>query len=245
MVDLAKLRKKSKKKSGAEELPAEKPPHVAEASPAPVVEVSAIPAAAPAPVAEAPATARDERTSKLDRFMAEAGRKRDAVSAIAETGEVAGQSELLTFVIAGESYAVAIDDIVEIVRPRQVTRIPNADPSIVGITSLRGTIVTLIDAHLKLRHRNRPEATDDTRVVVVDRSHEILGFTVDRVLRVVRVAEDAIEPPPIIHASEQHDAIRGVFRVANALTILLDLDKLLDHKPLGYDDGKPARPSAG
>ena len=47
--------------------------------------------------------------------------------------------------ISGEHYAVDIERIVEIVRPRPVTRIPNADPSVVGIVSLRGTIVTLVD----------------------------------------------------------------------------------------------------
>lgn len=260
MVDLAKLRKKSKKKN-ADEASVDEPVVQPAAGPDVAGAVAASPN--PATTLEAPAeeprassepatvpsepvkstTPNDERTSKLERFMAEAGRKREATAGTAEVLDTNGQTEMLTFVIAGENYAVAIDDIVEIVRPRQVTRIPNADPSIVGITSLRGTIVTLVDAHLKLRHRSRPEATDETRVVVVDRNHEILGFTVDRVLRVVKVAEGSIEPPPIVHASEQHDAIRGVFRVANALTILLDLDKLLDHKSLVTGEGRASRPA--
>ncbi|MEA2342359.1 MAG: hypothetical protein QOF63_528, partial [Thermoanaerobaculia bacterium] len=32
---------------------------------------------------------------------------------------------------------------------------------------------------------------------------------------------------PVVHSSELTEAVRGVFRHANALTILLDLDKLL------------------
>ena len=55
-----------------------------------------------------------------------------------------------------------------------------------------------------------------------------LERAVDRVSRVVKVTPGEVEPHPVVHASEQSEAIRGVFRQANALTILLDLDKLLD-----------------
>ena len=103
---------------------------------------------------------------------------------------------------------------------------PNADPTIVGIISLRGTIVTIIDVRRKLRH---PPAAggDDARIIVAERGGETLGFEVDRVLRVLKVDSAAIEPHPVVHSSELSEAVRGVFRYANALTILLDLDKLL------------------
>jgi purine-binding chemotaxis protein CheW len=273
MVDLAKLRKKARKKGEevapeAEGAPAETTGSAPDVDPAPAAPqaepeaeptaepkppepVAAAPsnpapaaaAAAPAPPAVPPSSPTSSSStaseSKLERFMAEAGRKRDEAiaSAAAEVSGDADLLELLTFVIAGEHYAVDIETIVEIVRPRPLTRIPNADASIVGIMSLRGTIVTLVDARLRLGHKTAAEQTDDTRVVVIDRGNEILGFAVDHVLRVVKVAHSSVEPHPVVHASEQHDAIRGVFRTANALTILLDLDKLLDHTGQAADAG--------
>ena len=83
-----------------------------------------------------------------------------------------------------------------------------------------------------LRHPAAGAATADTRIVVIDSGNETVGFTVDRVLRVVKTAQAEVEPHPIVHAGEANEAIRGVFRVAGALTILLDLDKLLDHDAL-------------
>ncbi|HUR83018.1 MAG TPA: chemotaxis protein CheW, partial [Thermoanaerobaculia bacterium] len=168
-------------------------------------------------------------TSKLERFKAEAGKLREQ-KIEAQTEQTAeGQLELLTFLIAGEHYAVDIERIVEIVTPRPVTRIPNADATIVGIISLRGTIVTLVDVRRKLRHLPTGE-TPDTRIVVIDfHDNETVGFVVDRVLRVVKLAASAVEPHPVVHSTELQESIRGVFRVAGALTILLDLDKLLDH----------------
>ncbi|HEY0371932.1 MAG TPA: chemotaxis protein CheW [Thermoanaerobaculia bacterium] len=171
-----------------------------------------------------PATSTSE---KLERFKEQAGTRR--IAAETKTADqTAHHLELLTFLIAGEQYAIDIEKIVEIVTQRSITRIPNADTSVVGIISLRGTIVTLVDVRRKLRH---PVAANPTtaRIVVIDRKTETVGFVVDRVLRVVKIAPDEIEPHPVVHTTELEEAIRGVFRTGGALTILLDLDKLLDH----------------
>ncbi|HXG57741.1 MAG TPA: chemotaxis protein CheW [Thermoanaerobaculia bacterium] len=166
--------------------------------------------------------------SKLDRFREEAGKRREETSIAEEAAAVsADQAELLTFVIAGEHYAVDIGRIVEIVTPRPVTRVPNADPSIVGIISLRGTIVTLLDARRRLRHPPASGGDEDRRVIVIDQNGETVGFEVDRVLRVVKIDAASLEAHPVVHASELEESIRGVFRHDGALTILLDLDKLL------------------
>jgi len=169
--------------------------------------------------------------SKLDRFKAEAGKKRDT-RRVQEEQTAEALLELLTFVIADEQYGIDIERIVEIVTPRAVTRIPNADKSVVGIMSLRGTIVTLVDVRGRLGHPGSSEATDETRIIVIDFQREVVGFVVDRVLRVVKTTAASIEPHPVVHANELTESIRGVFRTGNALTILLDLDKLLDHSGL-------------
>jgi purine-binding chemotaxis protein CheW len=247
MVDLAKIRKKAKKlaepaaertadvsTAGIAEGTAGVPPAGAAVSsplsPPPVPpplggEDAAVPAGVDAIGPQA--------LSKLDRFKAEAGKRRGTDAAKIEAASVA-QLELLTFVIAGEHYAVDIERIVEIVTPRRLTRIPNAEASVVGIISLRGTIVTLVDVRKKLRHGKAGEDTADTRIVVIDFHNEIVGFLVDQVLRVVKAAAGEIEPHPVVHATELDDAVRGVFRFAGALTILLDLDRLLDHRALDH-----------
>jgi len=224
MVDLAKIRKKAKKERSADVPsagPAASPPPLVEEPPITNGDVDvAVPAGEDA---SAP-----QQTTKLDAFKEQAGKRRTADAAKAEALEQE-RLEVLTFIIAGEQYAVDIERIVEIVTPRPLTRVPNADSSIVGIISLRGTIVTLVDVRGKLRHASAPASSADTRIVVIDFHNEMIGFVVDRVLRVVKTAAGEIEPHPVVHATELDDSIRGVFRAAGALTILLDLDKLLDH----------------
>jgi len=216
VVDLVKIRKKAKaesKKQKAEMVPAE------------VVVPEPEPTPPPEPQHSAPST---QHSAKLEKFKASAGTKREGF--VEDVEQLASDSllELLTFVLAGEHYALDIEHIVEIVTPRPVTRVPNAEEGIVGIISLRGTIVTVVDARRKLRH---PPSTNgdhpDRRIIVIEKRGETLGFEVDRVLRVVKTDPAAIEPHPVVHATELHEAIRGVFRHADALTILLDFDKLL------------------
>jgi purine-binding chemotaxis protein CheW len=220
LVDLVKIRKKAKKKEEPKEEAQQ--PH------------ASTPHQPPQPLDHS--TARpleNSRTDKLTSFLATAGQHRDGLTTDTLEQTSADAIELLTFVIAGEHYAVAIDNIVEIVTPRPVTRIPNAAASIVGIISLRGTIVTLLDVRGKLRHPPAAAAAEDRRIIVVEHRGETVGFEVDKVLRVVKTTAGAIEPHPVVHASELDEAIRGVFRQGNALTILLDFDKLLDSR--GHD----------
>jgi purine-binding chemotaxis protein CheW len=235
MVDLAKIRKKAKKKEernageagGAADAPAASSSPAVSSGSQRAVEAAAAPqSVAAAPDSAVPAVPQ-VTSDKLDRFKAQAGQRRE-VREERVVEETHDQLELLTFALAGEQYAVDIERIVEIVTPRSVTRIPNADPSVVGIISLRGTIVTLVDVRRRLRHRAGPE-TPDTRIVVIDFRNETVGFVVDRVQRVVKLARSAVEPHPVVHTTELEESIRGVFRTGGALTILLDLDKLLDH----------------
>ena len=242
MVDLVKIRKKKAK--------AKEEAAAGSSSGASGSSGSSEEAVAVAPVAEPPrnpeepeeprgtekprGTPRNSPEDKLARFKAEAGKRRETRSAETSAGVEAPAAllELLTFVIAGEQYAVDIERIVEIVTPRPVTRIPNADPSVVGIISLRGTIVTLVDVRRRLHHPPAGAGNADTRIVVVDFHNETVGFLVDRVQRVVKTAQGEVEPPPVVHASELDESVRGVFRAGGALTILLDLDKLLDSRAL-------------
>src|SRR5437763_1729562 len=106
MVDLVKIRKKAEgRRQKAEVLPAEP------VAPAP---------SAPVPVPEPePEPEKSQSSGKLEKFKQEAGTKRqDFVDETEDAASGGAQLELLTFVLAGEQYAVDIEHIVEIVTPR-------------------------------------------------------------------------------------------------------------------------------
>lgn len=237
MVDLVKIRKKAKEKKEAGEaareeaaLHVETPEPPAREPEAPATAAIVAPAAPvtsqsqPAATQESPA---QPVSDKLAAFRRTAGLRRGEEEQ--QEGEQAAAEllELLLFNIEGEQYALPIETIVEIARPRITTRVPNADESVIGILSLRGTIVTILDIRRRLGHPSSEETTDDTRVIVVEFRGETCGFVVDRVSRVIRVTPAELENHPVVNASEQSEFIRGVFQHAQRLSILLDLDRLL------------------
>lgn len=243
MVDLVKVRKKAKEKKNAAaeeqqaaaEVPADQPEHAAPLAEQPPEEATAKEAAAPPSAnAGAPAATHGEAEAeggKLEQFKRRANLRLESM-VLEDEGESKDESllELLLFNIAGEQYALPIERIVEIVPPRRATRVPNADPTIIGIISLRGTIVSILDIRRKLGHPPLQSTGPDSRIIVLENAGETAGFLVDKVSRVVRVDPNRIGSHPVVSISEQSEFIRGVFQHAERLSILLDLETLLRYQ---------------
>lgn len=171
---------------------------------------------------------QEERESRLNRFKRTAGlmEQIEGAEEISDAEAAEDGLEVLTFTLAGEQYAIDVDRLVEIIVPRAATRVPNATEEVIGIISLRGSIVTLLDLRKLLGHERSGTETDDTRIVVIQYENERIGFIVDRVLRVVKLDPGSVEPHPVVSAAEQNEAVQGVFMSGDAITIYIDLDRI-------------------
>ena len=108
-------------------------------------------------------------------------------------GEAVGmRRELLVFGLAGSAYAIAVERIREIVRMRELTKIPRAPEWLLGVVTLRGEVVEVID----LRHRLGLETSEysrTTRIIVLHGDAErVTGVLVDSVSEVIRAPESEI-----------------------------------------------------
>lgn len=149
--------------------------------------------------------------------------------AVRRAGEAGRRVEYLSFVLAGETYAVQIAHVAEILRPPPITEVPRAPSTVLGVISVRGKLVTVVD----LRRRFRlPEAPFDrkTRVLLADvGAGEQIGLLVDEVQQVWRLAAQEIEPSNVL-GGEQPAHIAGIGRPSGgaAILILLDLRPILE-----------------
>jgi len=160
----------------------------------------------------------DERNRNLGAY---GGSTSDAAWAAAEL------ERLLAFWVGDEEYAVDIGEIQEIIKVPLVTEVPRVDASVVGITSLRGTIVPILDLRRVLQLA-QPEHTGDTRVLVVRGDGEPVGLLVDRVSSVVRFNQSDLEPTPATMQGATSDMIRGVGRIDERLLIVLAVPTVLN-----------------
>jgi purine-binding chemotaxis protein CheW len=133
------------------------------------------------------------------------------------------QIELLSFRLGGEQYAVLVADVREVLKVIQPTIVPNTPDYILGVTSLRGTMLPIID--LCKRFGLAPGVNDEkSRIVIVSSVDGEAGLMVDRVTGVLRVLPGEIKPAPE-NIEQGAEFLRGIVRKDDRLYILLDLEK--------------------
>jgi purine-binding chemotaxis protein CheW len=141
-------------------------------------------------------------------------------------------TEVLSFRLGGEEYAISILKVQEIRGYDAVTRIANAPDYLKGVVNLRGIIVPVVDMRLKF---NVGTATYDafTVVIVLNINNHTIGMVVDSVSDVVTLTPDQIKPAPDLGATVSGDYLRGLGTVGERMLILLDIDKLLGSEEMG------------
>ncbi|HVK70846.1 MAG TPA: chemotaxis protein CheW [Polyangium sp.] len=125
-------------------------------------------------------------------------------------------TEYLAFRLAGDVYAAPVSIIREILKLHPLTPVPRAPASIMGIISVRGQLVTVIDLRRRLRLSEGP-VTSKARILLVDpMGLELLGLYVDEVLQVYRLADSEIEHTATALGGEVASYIAGIARPAQA-----------------------------
>jgi len=139
-----------------------------------------------------------------------------------------GVQEYLSFGLASELFAVNIIHIKEIIKVPMITEVPRVEAVILGILSLRGTIVPVADLRRRLGLPCSP-STRKSRVLIVQMSEDdYVGLLVDEVRHVIRLKDTDIEPPPGVFDRAEAEHILGVGRDEGEFYTLLDLDSLVD-----------------
>ncbi len=155
------------------------------------------------------------------------------VRASVETSEA--RKEWLTFFLAGEEYAVAIEQVREILKAPDITEVPRAPAHVLGVIMVRGEVIAILDPRRRL---GLPTARPgrQARVLVCDVGDGPRGLLVDSVSNVVRLPPSSVEARPTGIGGPSAECIAGIGRDRDRLFILLDLAAVLR-------DAAPARPA--
>ena len=140
-----------------------------------------------------------------------------------------GLLQLVSFHIADEEFGVDILKVQEIIRPIQITQMPNSPDYVEGVINLRGRIVPIVDLRMRLGLEKK-KADNNTRIIVVELNDKTTGFMVDSVSEVLRISRNITEPPPELIAGINSEYITAVGKLEDRLLILLDMEKILSTK---------------
>jgi purine-binding chemotaxis protein CheW len=149
----------------------------------------------------------------------------------AEAPVVLAREEFLTFLLGREEYAVAIERVREVVRSPPITEVPRAPAHILGVVTVRGEVVAVIDPRRRLGLPAAHPAEGEGKVVIVDAGDGPCGLHVDGVASVVRLRPGSIEPCPQGIAGQRAEYLSGIGREGDRLFTVLDLGALLRRGP--------------
>jgi purine-binding chemotaxis protein CheW len=145
-----------------------------------------------------------------------------------KTKEVIELVQLVTFTMAGETYALEIQQVEAIINLVPITRVPKAPPYIDGVINLRGEIVPVINTRNRLRLAPaEKKASNQIIILSFDEEKVKAGFLVDSVQEVIRLTESSIEAPTRVSESVDIEYLRGVGKIDNKIIILLNAHRIV------------------
>jgi purine-binding chemotaxis protein CheW len=127
--------------------------------------------------------------------------------------------ELLTFGMAKEEFAFKVPDVEEIIRHQPITRVPTMPHYVLGITSLRGKIIPVIDLKTRIvfggvrrgEGQSGPEKpAEKEKILILLGPKGPIGVTIDRLIGVVRLPWNEILEPPAHLMEEERKFVDGV-----------------------------------
>jgi purine-binding chemotaxis protein CheW len=133
----------------------------------------------------------------------------------------------LAFSLGREEYGVPLLSVKEVIAIPEITPVPFTPAHFLGITNLRGQIVSVIDLRRKFALENA-ERSDETALVILDLEQVLLGVVVDSVNEVVSLSESEVSDPPEMLDVRAGAFLTGVARKNEKLILLLDVAKTLE-----------------
>jgi purine-binding chemotaxis protein CheW len=172
--------------------------------------------------------------SNLEKIKLEMRRKKQKAEAVTGKDSIVQDSimvaadtnvELVVFLVGGESFAFRLKQVREVVSVDQLRSIPNTPAHIIGLYSLRGNLVPVIDLRQCF---NMPSAisADDGRMIVVEIDGEQVGMMTDRVTEIMRVPTSALIEPPSQFKPKDHGYLSEMVIKGNRMIMVLDAEKI-------------------
>ena len=140
-----------------------------------------------------------------------------------------GSAEYVTVTVGSQLFGLPIARVQDVFVLNQITRVPLAPDDIAGVINLRGRIVTVIDLARRLGITGSSRAH---LAVGLESDKESYGLVIDAVGEVLKLCADTAEAAPANLDERLRHVAAGVHRLDDRLLVVLDVDRLIDLKPM-------------
>lgn len=147
-----------------------------------------------------------------------------------------GVARLLVFRVGPERFGVELQAVDEVIDAPAVQSVPDAPPTVLGVATIRGELVTVYDPRPLLR----VEGTLDGAVLLFYRDDRRVGLAIDDVYDAIRIEEGDLLKAPGGGADSSDGILVGLVRRGGGgeLIGILDANALLDAAAAGDGEKK-------
>ena len=139
---------------------------------------------------------------------------------------MAKTQQFCTFFLEDQFFGVPVEQVQEVIRYQEMTRVPLVPAVIRGLINLRGQIVMAIDLRRRLGMTDRPDSQLPMNVVVRTEDGAV-SLLVDEIGDVLEAEEDKLERPPETLQGHARDLVQGVYKLQERLMLVLDTQRTM------------------
>lgn len=137
--------------------------------------------------------------------------------------------EMLVFSLLKEEFAFRVSQIEEIRRRQRITMVPKMPNYVLGVTSLRGKVIPVIDLKTKLSLEDRPSDIDRSgKMLIIKGPKGLIGAAIDRVIGVVRIAKTEVLPPPSHLTEVELKFIEGIAVIDKRFISIINMEEAIN-----------------
>ncbi len=140
-------------------------------------------------------------------------------------------SRYLTFLIGDAVYGIALTNVLEIINIQSITQVPNIPPHIKGIINLRGKVIPVLDARLKMYKEERPY-DDKTCIIVITIRDMHIGLIVDSVSEVITSDRNHLATPPKT-GTDEAQFLSSIIEQDNKVILNINIEKFFQNDLFG------------
>jgi purine-binding chemotaxis protein CheW len=152
-----------------------------------------------------------------------------------EEEDSSDELQLVSFNVEGQEYAIAIEDVQEIVQvPEEVIHVPHSESHVLGVMTLRNRLLPLVRLR-RIFGLPDNDLDEKSRIVVLTLNGVSVGVVVDAVSEVLRVSKSGVDALPDMLAREGNLAeVTAICRLDNGkrLVSIMTARNLFDHSAL-------------
>ena len=136
----------------------------------------------------------------------------------------------VVFQLEGESYALEVTRVREVLDVASLTRVPGGSRSLCGLYNLRGQVVPVWNLRVPFGLRDDLLQERAPSVLMVEQEADgvghVAGLMVDRVSDVLDFHHDDLQAAPTLGLGGGSAFVRGLIRHQERFLLLLDLDRV-------------------